>query len=311
VSPEPPRFDVLGLGAVAIDDLLYVDAYPPPDSKVRVHRRERRCGGLTATALIAAARLGARCAYAGVLGSDEPSRLVADAMEREGIDLSFALRREGASPAHSTIVVGDGGRTRTVFAARPGLVGADPAWPEEDVIRATRALFVDHVGVEGMIRAARVARGAGIPVVADFERDDEPRFPELLALADHLIISQAFAARLTGEVDPARAAARLAADGRAAVVVTCGARGCWSWSPSEADAPRHHPAFAVTAVDTTGCGDVFHGAYAATLARGADLPERLRLASAAAALKAMRSGGPAGIPGRAEVETFLGEVGRA
>ncbi len=54
--PSPTPFDILGFGAVAVDDLLYVDAYPPPDSKIRVRRRRRQCGGLTGTALVAAAR---------------------------------------------------------------------------------------------------------------------------------------------------------------------------------------------------------------------------------------------------------------
>ena len=307
----PLRFDVLGLGAVAIDDLLFVDTYPPPDAKVRVQRSERRCGGLTATALVAAARLGACCGYAGVLGSDEPSRVVAEALEREGIDLSCVLRRAEASPAHATIIVGDGGRTRTVFAARPGLVGADPEWPAAEVIRAARVLLVDHVGVAGMCRAAAVARAAGIPVVADLERDDDPWSSELLALADHLVLAQGFAARLTGETEPARAAVRLGAPGRAVVVITCGAQGCWSWAPGGEDPPRHQPAFAVATVDTTGCGDVFHGAYAAALARGLDLATRVRLAAAAAALKAARPGGWDGIPDGAAVAAFLDGRGPA
>ena len=67
------RFDVLGLGAVAVDDLIYVEAYPPPDAKAQVIGRQRRCGGLTSIALVTAARLGARCAYAGALGNDELS----------------------------------------------------------------------------------------------------------------------------------------------------------------------------------------------------------------------------------------------
>ena len=61
------RFDVLGIGVTAVDDLLYVDRYPPPDAKITVLRSERQCGGLAATALVAASRLGAKCAYAGVL----------------------------------------------------------------------------------------------------------------------------------------------------------------------------------------------------------------------------------------------------
>jgi len=159
-----------------------------------------------------------------------------------------------------------------------------------------------------MIRGARLARDAGLPVVGDLENDEHARFPELLALVDHLIISQGFAAKLTGRTDPAGAACQLWTDSRAAVVVTCGAAGCWYVGTGQGN-PRHQPAFPVEVVDTTGCGDVFHGAYASALARGLELPQRVRLASAAAALKATQPGGQAGIPTRRVVETFLEQCG--
>jgi sugar/nucleoside kinase (ribokinase family) len=142
-------------------------------------------------------------------------------------------------------------------------------------------------------------------VVADLERSDRPRFSELLDLVDHPIVSRDFAEQLTGASDPAVAVARLWTDARAAVVVTCGADGCWYAGDAGPGPPRHRPAFPVPAVDTTGCGDVFHGAYASALARGLGLDERVRLACAAAALKATRPGGQAGIPTRAAVEAFL------
>jgi sugar/nucleoside kinase (ribokinase family) len=304
-QPAVARLDVLGLGAVAIDDLLYVASYPPVDAKARVLGRERRCGGLAGTALVAAARLGARCAYAGVLGTDRASGWVLAHLAREGVDVAPTRRRPGVGPIRSTIIIGREDATRTVFSHRGGFIGPDPDWPPEAVLRAARVVLVDHIGVAGMARAARFVRGAGIPVVADFERDPGPGFPELLALADHLVVGRDFAARLTGEADPAAAARALWRVDRAAVVVTCGAAGCWAVEGPDPDPPRHCPAFAIAAVDTTGCGDVFHGAYAAALARGEGLDGRLRLASAAAALKASRPGGRGGIPTRTEVLALL------
>ena len=298
------RWDVLGLGCVAVDDLHYVPVYPPPDSKVRVRRREKQGGGLTGTALVAAARLGARCAFAGVLGDDEDSRFVEDNFRREGVDTSPLVRRPGARPICSTIIVDEGGHTRTIFFDLTGSTGADPDAPPAEVIRASRVLFVDHYGVEGMARAARIARAAGRCVVADLERDEHPGFEALLELVDHLIVSRAFAARRTGTEDPAAAARHLWAEGRSVVVVTCGDEGAW-FLEAGAAAPAHQPAFRVEVVDTTGCGDVFHGAYAAALARGLDLQGRVRFASAAAALKATRAGAQAGIPTRAAVEEFI------
>lgn len=301
-----PAFDVLGLGYTAVDDLLYVDAYPPADSKTAVRRRERHPGGLTATALVAAARLGARCRYAGVLGDDELSAFVIARLEAEGIELDRLRRQAGTRPVHSVIVVDETRQTRNIFYDASGVCGVPEEWPAEEVIRAARVLFVDHLGVAGTVRAARVARAAGVPVVADFESlPEDPRFAELVSLANHPIVSLEFAQRWTGREPPAEAAAALWAPGREAVVVTCGAEGCWYVDAAHREAPLHRPAYRVAAIDTTGCGDVFHGAYAAALAEGLDLPARIRLAAATAALKATCRGGQSGIPRRAAVEEFL------
>lgn len=308
MSPST-RFDVLGFGAVAVDDLVYVDEYPPPESKVRARHRQRQCGGLTGTALVAAARLGARCAYAGVLGEDELSRYVVETLQREGIDLSHRVRRSDARPAHSTIIVDQGRNTRTVLASLDGAIGADPRLPEAHVIRSASVLLVDHHGLEGSVRAARIARESGGHVVADFERDPGAPFAELLALVDHLVISERFARELAGQSEApiAAVAKELWTPDRKAVVVTCGASGCWYYSEATGETAQHFPAYPVDVIDTTGCGDVFHGAYAAALAAGDELPGRIRLASASAALKATERGGQAGIPSRNTVEQFLAE----
>jgi sugar/nucleoside kinase (ribokinase family) len=299
------RFDILGLGATTVDDLLYVPAYPPADSKVMIQRSERQCGGLTATALVAAARLGSQCVFAGALGDDEFSHFVLEAMRREGIDVTHVAPHPDAPPIHSIIIVDEGRQTRTLFYDVAGVVGALPDWPEEPVIQAARVLFVDHHGTDGMIRAARIARDNRIPVVADLERENVPRFDELISLVDHLILSRDFAVNLTGESDAALAAQQLWNSERQAVIITCGAEGCWCVTDAASNRAVHHPAFRVDVVDTTGCGDVFHGAYASTLARGLGIDERITIASAAAALKAMQRGGQAGIPTQAAVEEFL------
>jgi sugar/nucleoside kinase (ribokinase family) len=296
--------DVLGLGCSAVDDLIYLPVFPTPDTKVRVTRRERQCGGLTATALVAASRLGAKAAYAGVLGDDPDSRFVLESLKRENVDTQYVLRRAEARPIHSTILVDEQNLTRTILFDLAGSTGADPEWPREDVIHQAKVLYVDHYGIEGMTRAARIARATGNAVVADLERNEWPGFDGLLALVDHLIVSQAFAAKLTGFSDAAAAVAALWRQDRQAVIVTCGAEGCWYRGAGDAEV-RHYPAFQVEAIDPTGCGDVFHGAYAAALAASMPLAERIRFASAAAAIKATQRGGQAGIPTRAEVENWL------
>jgi sugar/nucleoside kinase (ribokinase family) len=302
---SPSFCDILGLGCIAVDDLLYVATYPAPDTKTRIVRSERQCGGLTATALVAAARLGAQCAYAGTLGDDELSRFAINRLGEEGIDTSLVRGQPGARPIHARVIVDETRQTRTIFYDLEGAQPAREDWPPEEVVRAARALLIDHFGAEGMIRAARLARNAGWPVVADLESDQTPRFAELLGLPDHLIVSSEFACRLTGAPNPSNALDRLWSDTRAAVVVTCGAEGCWYRGSADTSRPVHQPAFAVKTVDTTGCGDVFHGAYAAALVEGQELAERIRFAAATAALKATQRGGQAGIPRRRAVDAFL------
>jgi sugar/nucleoside kinase (ribokinase family) len=296
-------FDVLGLGAVAVDDFIFVENYPPPDSKARVRGRQRSCGGLAATALIMAARLGGRCAYAGVLGRDALSAFVLGYLKNEGIDVSHVKRAPTAGPVYSNIVVAQKGGTRNIFHDERQAVGPDMRVPAA-LIYSCRVLLVDNIGVPGMVRAAQLARRRCIPVVADFEDDTNPRFRELLLLSNHLIISERFAAVLTGKRDPKKAIRALANRNHEVIIITSGAKGCWSLARGT-DVPRHSPAFKVKAVDTTGCGDIFHGAYAFGLARDWPLNERILVASAAAALKARADANNAAIPSLNIVRRFL------
>jgi sugar/nucleoside kinase (ribokinase family) len=296
-------WDILGLGCVAVDDILYVPGFPVADTKVRVLKQERQCGGITGTALVTAARLGARCAFAGLLGTDELSHVVENNFLQEGVEASFAVRSKDASVPRSVIIVGIDTGSRNIFYRIEGRTGADHLLPDESIIRSARVLFVDQYGMAGNLRAASIARAAGIPIVADFEEASDPRFPELLELIDHLVLPYELAEKVTNEKSPEAAAEALWQEKRHAVVITRGSAG--SWFLDKEGVVHHQPAFEVQAVDTTGCGDVFHGAYAAALAQGATLNECIMLATAAAGLKAMQHGGQRGIPTRSQVEEFL------
>lgn len=278
--------DVLGLGCVAVDEVLRVDRLPRPDAKVQVRSRSRLCGGTTGTALRACAALGVRAAYAGVLGRDADSQFVIAALAAAGVQVDMARRDAAAAPIRCTVIV-DGQARRTVLYDLAGAVGPTKDWPPAEVIASCRVLLVDPLGVEGMLRAAQLARAAGIAVVADLEGPASAQVRRLARLADHLIVSRAFAAALSGVHDPPLQVQALARAHRN-VVVTCGRQGAWYAHRSESPKPLHVPSFRVPELDTTGCGDVFHGVYAALLAEGVDMAERVRRSAAAAALWAGR-----------------------
>jgi len=119
-------WDVLGIGAVAVDDLLYVDAYPGPDTKVRIRSEQREGGGLVATALVTVARLGGSSAFLAVLGRDELSVFAIGELERAGVDGSRIIRRAGARPVHSRIIVDGHTGQRTILYSMTGVVAPRP-----------------------------------------------------------------------------------------------------------------------------------------------------------------------------------------
>lgn len=298
--------DILGLGCVAVDTFLFIDSFPTPDSKVRIQQQIRDIGGQTGTALIAASRLGANCAYVGVLGEgDEVCDFVRTRLHKDSVSFTHAKTSADAQPIRTTVLVDTSKQTRTILYDLNGASPTPEDWPSEDVIRSSKLLFVDHFGAEAMLRAARIARSANIPIVADFEAGDSDTFRELFAMTDHLILSRTFAELQSGCHSPEQAVRALWNEHRQVVVVTCGEDGCWFVDKNDPQTPQHMLAFSVNAVDTTGCGDVFHGAYAFALLQGWGVVERVRFASAAAALQTTRPGGASAAPRFNEIQELL------
>lgn len=296
-------WDVLGLGAVAVDDLFYVERYPPVDSKTPVLASQRQGGGLAGTALVTVARLEARAAYCGVLGDDELSHFTRQELERHGVDCSPCLYQAGARPVYAIAIVERLTGARTLFYDRSGFIEPPVEWITPALLASCRVLFVDHTVMGAALHAARLAHSLGIPVVADIEPGADERRQALLAMIDHLVIGIELGHELTSQSDPAEMVAALAAGPHAAVVVTAGAQGCWY--AAHAGPVRHCPAIQVQVVDTVGCGDVFHGAYAASLARGEGLDRAVKIATITAGLKTTRPGGRAGIPSWTAVEKLM------
>jgi sugar/nucleoside kinase (ribokinase family) len=304
----PPR--ILGLGTVAVDDLLHVPEYPSADGKAPILATGRSCGGQVGTALAAAARLGASTEWAGTLGRDPLSRFLLQAFARSGVGTRRLARRERARPIHSVIVEERAGGTRTIFFDRAGVQPFPLALIRPRLLRGADVLLVDQLGEEACLRAARLARRLAIPVVGDFEWKDRPRMADLLAATDHLLLSREFALGLTGVSSPAAAARELhRRHPRACTAVTDGREGCHFVTRASFPAVLHLAAFRVRAVSTTGCGDVFHGAYAVALAEGQPPEAALRFAAAASALYASRPNGWEHLPDRHEVSALLASRG--
>jgi sulfofructose kinase len=283
------------MGAIAVDDLLFVDGYAGPDTKLPVHAERREGGGLAATALVAVARTGGTAAYLAVLGDDELSAFALAELRRAGVDASLIAHRPGARPVHSRIVLDRLSGLRTIFYSTAGVIDPSPDDVTPELVASARVLFVDSTVVPAATRAAQLARRAGIPVVADLEHPHAPGVAQLMGLVDHLIVGTRFAADVTGE-PPARAVHGLWRDDLAACVVTAGEDGCWYRTPRTLGEAVHVPAVRVQPVDTNGCGDVFHGAYAARIAQGDETASAVQVATRMAAAKAAKGSGWDAVP---------------
>ena len=301
------RWDVLGFGAIAVDDLIYVDQYPQLDEKVPILRKCRQGGGNTATALVTVARFGLRAAYCGVLGDNELSLFSINELEHEGVDTSLIIHRKDANPFLAFVIVDITNGKRSIAYSGDGVMEPEPNEISEDLISSSRVLFVDHKAVKSGLHAAHFAKKNKIPIVGDFEGQINPGLVELIKLVDHLIIGVDFARSLTSKSEIQDIIHFLSTPERACCVITEGENGCW-YSELGRDI-CYFPAYKVNVEDTTGCGDVFHGAYAAAISQGEEVKRAVQLATAAAGMKALQPGGRAGIPSRKAVDKFIQERG--
>ena len=293
-------YDVVGVGYCAVDYLGIVPRYPNVDEKMGMTEFIRQGGGIMATAMAAVGRLGGRARYIGKIGDDDFGKFIISELQKEGVDTSRVVIQPGASSQFSFVVVDGVTGKRTIFWTSSGIEFGASEIRREDIL-AGKVLQVDAHHPSAAIQAATWANEAGIPVVLDAGSLREGS-AELVERTDALMVSTLFARQFTGEDDPERAARAMFGGRRRIAGVTLGERGCVYVTE---DGLFHQPAFEVEVVDTTGAGDVFHGAFSFGLAKGWPYPRIVEFASAVAAIKCTKLGGRTGIPTYAEAVSFL------
>lgn len=304
------QFDVVGVGCAAVDTLGIYEGEIREDEKAQVYQVTRQGGGLVATGLVAVARLGGAACYVGALGNDDAAQFIVREFKAEGVDTSCIKIIPGRSAIRSLGLINPSKGIRTLFYCLDDAPTVNPEDMNRDDVLAGKVIFVDGFQLEAAIQAARWGREAGRRVIVDAELTD-PGNDTLVDLATHVVASIGFARSRVGECDFQEAARRLhaklsATDPDKVVGVTAGAEGSYFISKDEA---FFQPVFDVPVFDTTGCGDVFHGAFAFGMSRDWELRKIAQLATAVAGLKCRRLGGRAGIPSLEETQKLLAEQG--
>ncbi|MBC7236193.1 MAG: hypothetical protein H5T69_10140 [Chloroflexi bacterium] len=297
---------VVGLGMAVLDIIVRLKEMPTWERGARLSAAAIAGGGPVATAMVAVSRLGVRAGFVGTCGSDRLGRIKMETLVEEGLDVSRVVRRPG--PENQVVLVSVHEETgERVFSGLRTFREAPLTIAELDQSYITSAdyLHLDGAHAEAALQAARWMHEAGKTVVLDGSATRGP-IPEpmraLVREADILICGSGFGPSLTGLQDLWEIGEAILKLGPRIVVQTEGKEGSYTVTAQER---FHTPSFDVPVIDTTGAGDVFHGAYIVGQIKGWDARRCALFASAVSAIKCTQLGGRAGIPCFDETIAFL------
>jgi ribokinase len=297
------RSGIVMVGSANMDIVFSVERIPLPGETLLADSVAKYPGGKGLNQAVAAARAGARTVFVGALGEDDNGAELASTMTEAGIDARL-VRREPTASGQAFIVVADNAENTIIVAsgANAEVTALRPA-DREAIAGAAVLLMQLELPLGTVIEAATAARDAGTTVMLNAAPAQE--LPDaLLDLLDCLIVNEHEACLLAGSDDLGTASAALAARVDR-LIVTLGSAGSALYEHGVEVA--RIPARAVQAIDTTGAGDTYCGAFAAGIAEGQDLAGAAAFATAAAALSVQALGAVPSIPSRDRIEGMLAE----
>ena len=303
------KFDVVGIGHPCVDYAMRVERLPRPDAGSRVKNVSWQGGGVVPTGLVAAARLGLKCALIGVTGDDLMGQFCYQDLKDHGIDVSQLKIRENSETDMAVVLSDDETHGRSILYHSGQTRPLTQEEIDPDVLRGARFLYLDGCS-EMYVEAAKLVKAEGGKVLIDAGIRDVGIYEKLLPYVDYFIGS-AFLYRdsFPDGGDYAENLQKVRDFGPETVAFTFGSEGVRAL---DSQGYVEVPAFKVDVVDTLGAGDVFHGAFFYGLTHDYTLRDTIRFASAVSAIKCTAPGGRAGIPTEQTVLKFLetGEIDR-
>ncbi|MDD3334325.1 MAG: PfkB family carbohydrate kinase [Eubacteriales bacterium] len=305
------QFDMIGFGNPFQDLVVELLKLPPTNVNTRIQSYCFQGGGNVPTATVAASVLGLKCAILGVAGSDMFGHASLGDFAYNGVDTSH-LKLDDGKRTDFCICVTEREIHGKEFISQDG--NYTPLKPEEldeKFLKSARILHIGDMLSPAKFQAAEWVREAGgkVSVDAAYYRPD---LYENYRYLDLFIASEKYYndfCKDKGSMTCEQAARYIRAQGPEIVIFTLGEKGCRG---VYGDRYFELPAFTVDAVDSTGAGDVFHGAFNYAYLQGWDVPRCARFSSAVSAIKCLEFGGRAGIPNLDTVLHYLetGEIKR-
>lgn len=296
---------ISAVGITVVDHIMIVDGFPVTEGSYHCDRYIVEGGGMAATALAAASKLGSSTRLFSRTGDDLNADFISEGLKCFGVDTSGIVRIPGAHSTTSFVLVDRNTGEKQFFSEWDKPAYTDYIEFDVTLLEGTSVLLLDGYWMEGALDAAKWAHRRGIPVVADFKRKYR-NLETLFPFIDYFIIPSFFAKELVGAHSPERTLRMLSEIQAGIPVVTEGAKGGVCLYENTILRFRSFP---VQCVDSTGAGDAFHGVFCHYLNRGAPFEHCLELASAAGALNCREFGGRLALPSQKELEILLREQG--
>ena len=315
-----PQGTILTVGSLNMDEVVQTPRLPAlGETLLGAGSLKLVPGGKGANQAVAMARLGASVAMAGRVGNDPFGAQLIKALQADGIDTRLvAVDAEEASGVAFIFLAPDGDNAIVVASGANMRVGADRQQMKNiyEAIPHCSALVLQlEIPLETVKNLIGAGRQAGVPVILNLA-PAQPLPWETLRQVSVLIVNETEASMLSGlrvdSLDDARiVAGGLSGRGIPVVIITLGAQGALlaSTSPTGETRVVHQPAPKVQVIDTTAGGDCFAGAFTVAYTEQQPLPNALRFAVYASALKVTKFGAQSGLPTRNEVEAFMAEQG--
>ncbi|MDX5594415.1 sugar kinase [Pseudovibrio sp. SPO723] len=288
------------VGITVLDRVFRVSQLPTTGGKFVAKDYFEVGGGPAATAAVAISKLGTPVEFIGRVGSDDVAQTMLREFASYGVGHSHVKQFENAASSFSAILVDDAGE-RMIINYQSAQLSRDPEWLKKISFEQFQSVLCDVRWIPGAKYALEQAKCLGIPSVLDADITPED-ITELVELADHVAFSEPGLAKFSQVDDPLEGLRIAQTKTNGKVYVTVGSKGCYWLENGEL---CHQPGFKVDVVDTTGAGDVFHGAFALAVADKMDARAAVTFSSAVAALKCTKLGGREGVPDRSTAEAFI------
>ena len=297
---SPQTIDVLVTGLNIVDILVRLPEKVQHGEKHEVGDLLIQGGAPAGNAACLLASLGWRTGFIARMGNDTLSGIARSELTCHGVIEDYFIPDATASAGVALVEIDPATGDRTVFYTLNGYLSLKRSdIPTADVKRA-KLILVDGYETEAALTMLQAAQGTACRSVLDVEAGDPTILRQLIELGTDIILPLGAAKCLSGELDPVAALKKLSAWTRGQLLVTNGVHGSWALT---AQGILHQPAFKVNVVDTTGCGDAYHAAYASALLDSLALPQRMEFAAWVAAQVALKLGGRSNFPTRDSIRS--------